>query len=135
LPETLLETTIRGHIIFWDPFSPKTNPELWTTSCFQMLKNRCHSSATIHTYSAATATRSALLLAGFVVGSGVATGAKAQTTTAALELENIAEPLGLRWLQRLQRSTAPLPSDADPSSIARIAGLNQFRTTGNNRQL
>ena len=48
--------------------------------------------------------RSTLLLAGFFVGVGHATGMKEETTIAANCLELIAEPLDARWLERAARS-------------------------------
>src|SRR5207247_1149270 len=55
-------------IVFWDPFSPRANPELWTVAAFSALRRVCRDGATVHTYSGATSIRSALLLAGFAVG-------------------------------------------------------------------
>ena len=53
--------------------------------------------------------RVTLLLAGFFVGLGHATGEKEQTTIAANSPDLIAEPLDRRWLQRAQRSTSAEP--------------------------
>ena len=58
-------------IVYWDPFSPSANPGLWTVEAFTALRRVCGPRATVHTYGAATATRAALLLAGFCVGRGV----------------------------------------------------------------
>ena len=53
--------------------------------------------------------RVTLLLAGFHVGVGHATGEKEETTIAANTPELIAEPLDRRWLQRAHRSTSAEP--------------------------
>jgi hypothetical protein len=53
--------------------------------------------------------RVTLLLAGFRVGVGHATGEKEETTIAANVPELIEEPLGRRWLQRVRRSTSAEP--------------------------
>lgn len=53
--------------------------------------------------------RVTLLLAGFFVGVGHATGEKEETTIAANRLEMVEEPLGRRWLQRVRRSTSAEP--------------------------
>ena len=53
--------------------------------------------------------RVTLLLAGFHVGVGHATGEKEETTLAANALELIAEPLDREWLQRARRSTSAEP--------------------------
>jgi queuine tRNA-ribosyltransferase len=127
LPETLAEVAPRGaDIVYWDPFSPAKNPDLWTVAAFTELHARCREGATFFTYSAATATRSALLLAGFAVGEGEATGAGKRTTQAALSHHDLSRPLDARWLLRLSRSTAPLPSDAPAGAFERIREMPQF---------
>lgn len=113
-------------IVFWDPFSPRANPELWTLAAFTALVPFCRQGATLHTYSAATATRSALLLAGFSVGSGPVTGAGKRTTEAALGVGHLARPLERSFLGRLTRSSAPFPPDAPADALERIAALPQF---------
>lgn len=117
-------------IVFWDPFSPRANPQLWTVRAFRALRRTCRSGATVHTYSGATATRTALLLGGFAVGFGEPTGDKAQTTTAAVDARDLLRPLDERWLERLTRSSAPLPSDAPPGALGRIPSLPQFSASG-----
>ena len=61
------------------------------------------------TYSRSTMLRVTLLLAGFFVGAGHATGEKEETTIAANSLQLIREPLDRRWLQRARRSTSAEP--------------------------
>ena len=51
----------------------------------------------------------ALLLAGFFVGRGVATGVKEETTVAANTLELIDAPLDRQWLERARRSDSAEP--------------------------
>jgi queuine tRNA-ribosyltransferase len=113
-------------VVFWDPFSPRANPELWTVGAFTALRRCCRGRATVHTYSGATAVRSALLLAGFAVGVGEATGEHKAATCAAIELGDLEQPLDRRWLARLGRSTAGFPADAPADALARIAALPQF---------
>jgi queuine tRNA-ribosyltransferase len=113
-------------IVFWDPFSPRANPALWTLSAFAALRPLCREGATVHTYSAATATRSALLLAGFAVGIGESTGEEKQTTLAAVSVNDLARPLDRSFLDRLARSSAPFPPDAPKDALQRIAALAQF---------
>ena len=117
---------LRAHVIYWDPFSPKVNSALWTAGAFARLAARCAAGATLFTYSAATATRSALLLAGFAVGHGDASGPKVETTAAALPPALPARPLDGRWLARLTRSSAPFPPDAPGDALERIRGMPQF---------
>jgi len=113
-------------IAFWDPFSPRANPALWTVAAFSALRRLCREGATVHTYSAATSTRSALLLAGFAVGRGGSTGEKKETTIAAVDPADLERPLDPRWLDRLARSSAPFPPDAPPDAWDRIRALPQF---------
>ena len=113
-------------VVFWDPFSPRANPELWTVAAFTALRRCCRAGATVHTYSGATAVRSGLLLAGFAVGVGAATGEHKAATCAAVEIGDLERPLDRRWLARLGRSTAGFPSDAPADALARIAALPQF---------
>ncbi len=127
LPSTLARVPEdSSDVVFWDPFSPRANPALWTTATFAVLRRACRQGATVHTYSAATATRSALLLAGFAVGAGDATGTGKQTTQAATDVHALARPLEGRWLERLARSSAPFPPDAPADALARVTALPQF---------
>jgi hypothetical protein len=61
------------------------------------------------TYSRSTMLRVTLLLAGFFVGVGHATGEKEETTIAANTLDLITEPLDSKWLQRAHRSGSAEP--------------------------
>ena len=118
--------TLRADIVFWDPFSPRANPSLWTVAAFAALRRAAGPRCTLATYSAATATRVALLLAGWAVGVGDAIGDKAQTTAAAVDAGDLARPLDRPWLGRLSRPDARLPADAPPDAAARLAQLPQF---------
>ena len=53
--------------------------------------------------------RVTLLLAGFFVGAGHATGEKEETTIAANTVELLDEPLSRDWLQRASRSRSAEP--------------------------
>ncbi len=121
LPETLAQADALADVVFWDLYSTKTSPELWTVQTLSSLRAVCGPRATVHTYAAATSFRSGLLLAGFAVGFGPATGIKAQTTQAAVCLSDLPEPLDARWHQRLLRSSVPLPADAPEDAMATIA--------------
>lgn len=121
-----LESELAADVVFWDPFSPRANPELWSVAAFTRLRRCCRAGATVHTYSGATATRSALLLAGFMVGVGEATGAGKAATCAAANLEDLESPLDPRWLARLGRSSAPFPTDAPADALERVRQHPQF---------
>lgn len=115
-------------VVFWDPFSPRANPELWTTRAFLAARRVCRAGATLHTYGGATSTRAALLLAGFAVGLGPRVGEdpKKRATTAACSDRDLDEPLDARWLERLARSSAPWPRDAPDDALARVRRAAQF---------
>ena len=113
-------------IIFWDPFSPRANPGLWTIAAFTAARRAAGPRCTLYTYSASTTTRVALLLAGWAVGVGDGIGDKAATTAAAVVTTDLARPLDQRWLERLSRSDAPLPPDAPTNAAARAAAAPQF---------
>ncbi len=127
LPATLLaEPPASADVVFWDPFSPRANPELWTVAAFAALRPVCREGATVHTYSGATAVRTALLLAGFAVGLGDVLPGGRQATVAATRVEDLAAPLDRRWLDRVSRSSAPFASDAPADALERIARSPQF---------
>ena len=126
LLETLARQTLRADIIYWDPFSPRANPALWTVAAFSEARRVAGPRCTLFTYSASTATRLALLLAGWAVGVGDAIGDKAQTTSAAIAASDLARPLDRAWLARLSRPDVPLPSDAPPDALARARLAPQF---------
>ncbi len=114
-------------IVYWDMYSREVSPALWTVATFRSLFRACRAGATMHTYSAATSTRSGLLLAGFAVGIGDRTGDKETTTIAAMNAADLTSPLDARWLTRLERSSAAFPSDVAPDDASRAAAFAQIR--------
>jgi tRNA U34 5-methylaminomethyl-2-thiouridine-forming methyltransferase MnmC len=113
-------------LVFWDPFSPDANPELWSLAAFRALRRVCRDGASVHTYSGATRVRSALLLAGFAVGIGDKIADGKHATVAALPAAVLTQPLDRRWLERLSRSSAPFPSDAPADAFEQVRALPQF---------
>ena len=101
----------KPHAIMFDAFSPATNPAMWTQPLFANLFRLLAPDrpCALPTYSRSTMLRVTLLLAGFYVGVGHATGEKEETTIAANTPDLIAEPLDRRWLQRAHRSTSAEP--------------------------
>jgi tRNA U34 5-methylaminomethyl-2-thiouridine-forming methyltransferase MnmC len=97
--------------IFFDAFSPAKNPGMWTLPVFEHLFRALDPArpCALTTYSRSTLIRATLLLAGWHVGVGHATGRKEETTIAANSLELIAEPLDARWLERAARSDSAEP--------------------------
>jgi queuine tRNA-ribosyltransferase len=125
--DALAAWSVPGDIVFWDPFSPRANPALWTVAAFSAARRGAGPRCTLFTYSASTATRVAMLLGGWAVGVGDAIGDKAQTTAAAVEAADLARPLERAWLSRLARPDAPLPSDAPPDALERVRAAPQFQ--------
>jgi queuine tRNA-ribosyltransferase len=125
--ELAREQAASADVVFWDPFSVRANPSLWTVAAFTALRRVCRASATVHTYSGATATRTALLLAGFAVGFGEpAAGKQKQTTVAAARVDALTKPLDRRWLEGLAHVSRAWPADAPRDALARIATAPQF---------
>jgi queuine tRNA-ribosyltransferase len=124
--EALARFAEPADVVFWDPFSPRANPDLWTVAAFAAARRVAGPRCTLYTYSASTATRLAMLLAGWAVGVGDPIGDKAQTTAAAVAAGDLARPLEPRWLERLSRPDAPLPRDAPPDAVARARAAPQF---------
>jgi hypothetical protein len=101
----------KPHAIMFDAFSPATNPAMWTQPLFANLFRLLtpERPCSLPTYSRSTMLRVTLLLAGFFVGVGHATGEKEETTIAANTADLIDEPLDHRWLQRAHRSSSAEP--------------------------
>lgn len=111
----------RADLVFFDPYSPKKNLDMWTIEAFKRLHSKCNShGAMVYTYSQATPIRVALLYAGFFVGQGRATGLKEETTQAALRLQDLSDPLGSDWIERFRRSHKQIPHGSCESQVAEI---------------
>lgn len=111
-PDLIEEEIDLPEIIFYDPYSPKVNSEMWSSDCFKKLYALAARSAFptyLVTYSRATPVRVSLFLAGFFVGGGVPSGLKDETTEASTSLSELSQPFGQRWFQRWQRSDTPFP--------------------------
>lgn len=109
-------------LVFFDPFSPEANPELWTPTFFKAVAARLRpQGGVLATYSSATPTRVSLLLAGLFVGVGASTGTRAETTVASNQAELLSKPLGERWLARWRRSSARGPHGADFSKAVEVS--------------
>ncbi len=121
-------------IVFFDPFSFKTDRALWTLHAFRELAQVCQHNATeVFTYTYSTSVRAALLAAGFFVARGCAAGPKRETTIAlsplATALPHDRELLGAEWLSRWQRSDAQAPmgaADSDETWRQAVTGHPQF---------
>jgi hypothetical protein len=132
-----IESLPAPHAIFFDPFSPAKNPAMWTLPLFANLFGLLDPArpCALATYSRSTMTRTALLLAGFYVGAGRATGAKEETTIAANTPELIRELLDHNWLERARRSHSAEPlcepvyrqARLAPATLGSLQAHPQFR--------
>jgi queuine tRNA-ribosyltransferase len=127
LLQALEAETCRPDIVYWDPYSPKANPALWTVAAFTAIRRIAGPRCTLFTYSASTTVRLALLLAGWAVGVGDAIGEKAFTTAAAVSVGDLARPLDRAWLKRLHRPDLRLPSDAPNDAVELASASLQFQ--------
>ena len=111
------------HAILFDAYSPAKNPAMWTLPLFKNLFQLLDPQrlCALPTYSRSTILRVTLLLSGFFVGVGHATGEKEETTIAANDLNLISEPLDRRWLERAKRSHRAEPL---MEAVYRIAPLS-----------
>jgi len=101
----------KPHAILFDPYSPARNPAMWTLRLFTDLFCLLDPArpCALATYSRSTMLRVTLLLAGFCVGRGRATGRKEETTVAANAPGLVEEPLDRSWLERARRSGSAEP--------------------------
>ncbi|TAE47523.1 MAG: tRNA guanosine(34) transglycosylase Tgt [Bacteroidetes bacterium] len=136
-----LEKSLCPDLIFYDPFSYKTDAGLWTTDVFTRIYAHCQpKTAELYTYTVSTAVRVAMLRAGFWVAEGIGTGPKSATTLAFTRPEGAAQHpsaprlLGQDWLQKWHRSSSKLPpglSEAERKEAERaIEGHGQFGNIG-----
>jgi hypothetical protein len=119
---TLLASPARfpaPHAIFFDPYSPIANPEMWTLELFAALRARLlpERPCLLTTYTRSTAVRVTMLLAGFYAGIGRATGEKDETTVATNDPASLDRPLDAQWLERkVYASTNAAPLRAAPAA-------------------
>jgi queuine tRNA-ribosyltransferase len=123
-------------IIFFDPFSFRTDSALWTLTAFRELAQACaQKPAEIFTYTYSTRVRAAMLAGGFYVAKGRGTGPKAETTiglsASAASGPHGHELLGQEWLAKWRRSDAQAPFGSAAEDVSwREAVLThpQFQT-------
>lgn len=112
------EESNRANVIFYDPYSSKKNGDMWNKGIFKKVREKCAPDGILFTYSRATPIRVSLLLAGFYVGQGIASGLKDETSQAAVRFEDLQNPLGEPWLGRWQRSHIPNAFGARDEDLA-----------------
>jgi queuine tRNA-ribosyltransferase len=122
-------------VVFFDPFSFKTDSALWTLNAFRELARAFKDKHTeLYTYTYSTSVRAAMLAAGFYVAKGRATGLKGETTVGlsprAAGAAHGRELLGQEWLAKWRRSDAQVPfgsTEQDDSWREAVLAHPQFR--------
>lgn len=127
----VFEDAPRPDLVYYDPFSGKTDVGMWERPLFERLFRFCSPGDTeLYTYTASTAIRAAFLSVGFYVGAGFSTGKKSETTVATTRFLPGVSYLEKKWLDRWERSQAKFPIDLDPSCQmgfeASVRGHQQF---------
>ncbi len=114
-------------VIFYDPFSSKTNNSMWSLATFRRIFGYLDRPTELLTFTSSTAVRSSLLAAGFHVARGVGSGPRAETTVASKRIGDFDfashRLLGRDWLARRSRSTARFGGDILPDHYADIDRL------------
>lgn len=109
--------------VFHDPYSPYSNPELWSVDFFIELRRRMKKDALLTTYSSSPKIRRALLEAGFNVGRGASTGPKREGTLASTG--DIRDPLAHAEINELFESKKAIPYRDSDFSSTREQIINQ----------
>ncbi len=88
--------------IFYDPYSPVGNPEMWNLNTFRHLRSVLDDErpCLLTNYTRSTSVRVTLLMAGFYVGVGTSVDKKEETTIASNFLSEIEKPLDMAWLEK-----------------------------------
>ncbi|NPA58573.1 MAG: hypothetical protein GXN94_04700 [Aquificae bacterium] len=102
----------RFDAVFYDPFSPKVNAEMWTVELFKVVKNLMEERAVLSTYSASLGVRKGLVEAGFKIGLVEPVGRKSHSTVATLKGE--IPPLPEKERERLANSPYAVPYRDSP---------------------
>jgi queuine tRNA-ribosyltransferase len=109
----------KPRLIFYDPFSTKTEAEMWDYRLFTTMASYIASDSLLLTYTSSTLVRASLLAAGWWVAPGVESLGRSSTTKAYLAEHRPDQPLlDEAWLRRWQRSDAAVPEALDESTTA-----------------
>lgn len=91
----------RFDVVFLDPFSPASSPELWEPEFLAEVAGRMNEKALLSTYTTSLAVRAGLRIAGLAVGPGGRVGEKHQGTLAGRGV--VLAPFDARTTRKLQR--------------------------------
>lgn len=124
--ERIAAQPLEAEVLFWDPFSFRANPQLWSVRAFSTALANSRADAVLTTYSNSTTVRTAMLLAGWAVGRGPVLEAGRETTVAARDVAMLEAPLDAGFLAKRVRSSAPWPEDAPEDAMERLERCVQF---------
>lgn len=125
--------------IFFDPYSPARNIEMWNLETFSALWKAVSAPGApdclMTNYTRSTSVRVTMALAGWFIGTGLPTGDKSETTIVANRLELLKKPLGVDWIRRVHSSTNATPirgrneerGPISPEDLKTLKELPQFR--------
>ncbi len=130
--QMMIGTIPSPNAIFYDPYSPSKNIEMWNLEHFTNLHKRLGTDTPyiVTNYTRSTVVRVTWLLAGFFVGIGSSIGDKRETSVASNAPELLERPLQKTWLHRVQISHSSAPLEGDeykiiPISAERFAQLEK----------
>ena len=98
---------MKFNVVFFDPFSPKVNSEMWTLNLFKLIKNLIEEDGILATYSASLSVRKGLIEAGFKIGLVEPIGRKSYSTVATINGK--IPPLTEKEKYRLENSPYAVP--------------------------
>jgi len=125
-------------VVWFDPFSRKVEPEMWTWETLQLLTLSIGNRPSILlTYLSATAVRAMFLALGWYVAQGKGVGHKPDSTICYTPawIESgypISALLGEQWLAKWDRSSTPLPDvseDIRQHIVKQVLAAPQFSAT------
>ena len=107
LIKLLTADNYKFNCIFYDPFSPKVNTEMWTLDLFRYIKKLLDKKGIFATYSASLSVRKGLIEAGLKIGLVEPIGRKSYSTVATIEGD--IPPLTEREANRIKKSPYAIP--------------------------
>jgi tRNA U34 5-methylaminomethyl-2-thiouridine-forming methyltransferase MnmC len=94
------EPKLRADAVYFDPFGPRTEPDSWTTECFEVAARHMSDTGVLATYSAATHVKRAIFGAGLCVATANGPGKKREITFASRDAATLEARDGFELLSR-----------------------------------
>jgi tRNA U34 5-methylaminomethyl-2-thiouridine-forming methyltransferase MnmC len=138
--QTVSQGGFQADAIFFDPFSPRRCPQLWTVEFFQHVAQCLADDGRLATYSRSASVRSAMLAAGLCIGTIPLVGEAhqphewSQGTVAAFDRDQL-QPLSIMEQEHLQtRAAIPYRDPQLHDSAATILDRQQHEQQRSNRE-